>query len=115
MHRPIVWKIGPGADGKKNTVTIYDRTGRYGAMIYNKSRVRFYWNRYLNKSAASFYVTKGLMHAGVSFMPAHKKGYFLRIAGYKKGVEEHQVFWKKYDGKFAFKKAATWYPIKAKC
>lgn len=114
-NRPIVWKIGAGADGKKNTVTIYDRTGRYGAMLYKKNTVRFYWNKWLNKKAATFYVTKGLMHAGVSFMPANMKGYFLRIEGYKKGVEEHQVRFRKYDGKFAFKKAATWYPIAAKC
>ena len=84
-------------------------------MLYKGSTVRFYWNKWLNKKGASFYVTKGLMHAGVSFMPAHLKGYFLRIEGYKKGVESHKVFYRKYTGKFAYKKAATWYPIKTKC
>jgi len=114
---PNVWKIVAGIDGKKNTITIKDRTGRYGAMLYKNSTVRFYWNKWLNKKGASFYVTKGLMHTGVSFLPAYIKGgkTYLRIAKYKKGVEDHQVFFKKFDGKFAFKKAATWYPIKAKC
>ena len=86
---PTVWKIVAGLDGQKNTITIKDRTDKYGAMLYNKATVRFYWNKWLNKKGASFYVTKGLMHAGVSFMPAHLKGYFLRIEAYKKGVENH--------------------------
>ena len=55
------------------------------------------------------------MGKGVSFMPAHKKGYFMKHSAYVKGKKAHQITVNKYDGKFAFKKAATWYAIKSKC
>ena len=88
---PNVWKVGPGADGQSNTITIYDRTGRYGAMLYKKNTVRFYWNKWLNKKGASLHVGKGLIGKGtVSFAPAHSpSGTFLKIEKYKKGIESH--------------------------
>jgi len=55
------------------------------------------------------------MGRGVSFMPAHKRGYFMKHSVYVKGKTDHQILVSKYDGKFAFKKSATFYPIKAKC
>ena len=110
-----VWKIVPGLDGTKNSISFKDKTNRYGLMLYSTDRARFYWNKYLNKKNSTFYVLKGLMGRGVSFMPVHKRGYFLKHAPLKKGVKTHAINYKKYDGKFAFKKAATWYAIKSKC
>ena len=72
-----VWKIVPGIDGTRNSITLKDPKSKYGLMTYGKNKARFYWNKYLNKKAATFYVTKGLMNRGVSFMPVSKKGYFL--------------------------------------
>jgi len=113
--RTNIWKIVPGIDGTKNSISFKDKTSRYGLMLYSKDRARFYWNKYLNKKNSTFYVTKGLMGRGVSFMPVHKRGYFLRHAAYVKGKKAHLITVNKYDGKFAFKKAATWYAIKSKC
>jgi len=109
------WKIIAGIDGTRNTITFKDKTNKYGLMLYSKDRVRFYWNKYLNKKNSTFYVTRGLMGKGVSFMPAHKKGFFMKHSAYQKGKKSHIINVAKYDGKFAFKKAATWYAIKSKC
>jgi hypothetical protein len=110
-----VWRITKGIDGTKNSVTFKDRTNRYGLMLYSTDRARFYWNKYLNKKNSVFYVIKGLMGRGVSFMPVHKKGYFMRHQKITKGKTHTQIRVNKYDGKYAFKKAATWYAIKSKC
>jgi len=72
-----VWKIVPGIDGTRNSITLKDPKSKYGLMAYGKNKARFYWNKYLNKKAATFYVTKGLMGRGVSFMPVSKRGYFM--------------------------------------
>merc|ERR1711990_603366 len=110
-----VWRIMKGIDGTKNSVTFKDRTNRYGLMLYSTDRARFYWNKYLNKKNSVFYVIKGLMGRGVSFMPVHKKGYFMRHQKITKGKTHTQIRVQKYNGKYAFKKAATWYAIKSKC
>ena len=105
-----VWKVGRGLDGSRNTVTIYDRTGRYGARLYSRDRVRFYWNKWLSKPSATWYVIKGLAGKGISFMPKYKRSYFLRHAPSGKQIKFH-----KWNGKRSFRKAATWFPIKARC
>merc|ERR1712146_523346 len=56
-----VWKVGKDMDGSKNTITIFDRTGRYGARLYSRDRVRFYWNKWLSKKSATMYVLHGLL------------------------------------------------------
>ena len=109
-----VWRIVKGIDGTRNTITFKDRTNRYGLMLYSTDRARFYWNKYMNKKNSVFYVIKGLAGRGVSFMPVHKRGYFLRHQGGKTSSHK-QIRVTKYDGKHTFKKAATWYPIKSKC
>jgi hypothetical protein len=103
------WKIVAGIDGTRNSITFKDRTNRYGLMLYSSKRTRFFWNKYLHKKNSTFYVLKGLMGRGVSFMPAHKRGYFLQHAS------NNAVLFNKYNGKVAFKRSATWYAIKSKC
>lgn len=104
-----VWKIAKGMDGSPNTITIQDRTGRYGARLYSRDRVRFYWNKWLSKKSATMYVLHGLAGKGISFMPKYKKGYFLRHEPSGK-----QIHFRRYNGKSSFKKAATWFAIKAR-
>jgi len=57
-------------------------------MLYSKDKARFYWNKYLNKKNSTFYVTKGLMGRGVSFMPAHKRGYFMMFQAHLNGKKD---------------------------
>jgi len=78
-----IWRIDGGIDGTKNSITLRDRTNRYGLMLYGKDRARFYWNRYLKKNKASFYVVNGLAGKGISLMPTEKKNYFLRNSSHK--------------------------------
>jgi len=69
----------------------------------------------VSKKDATFFAGKGLMHKGISLMPEGKKGFFVHHEKLKKGVESHLINVSKWNGKFSFRKAATWYPIASAC
>lgn len=112
--RHNIWKIVKGVDGTRNSITFKNRSNRYGLKVLRNGLARFYWNAYLTKSKSAFYVTKGLVGRGVSFMPTGHKGYFLRNK-YARGRGKTLLKVSKYNGKSSFKKHATFYAIRSKC
>jgi len=80
-----VWRVDAGIDGTRNSITLRDRTNRYGMMLYGRDRIRFYWNRYLKENKSAYFVLKGLAGKGISLMPTKKMKYFVRNSSYRSG------------------------------
>jgi len=110
--RRNVWRIDKGIDGTRNSITLRDRSNRYG-MSTSGYGARFYYNKDLKKTRSAFFVMKGLAGRGISLMPTRKYRYFLRDSSTRSYSTKMSV--SRYNGRWSFKTSATWIPIKTKC